>query len=178
MNLPNALTLLRILLIPVFAWAYFERAPVLALWLYLAACITDFLDGYLARKLNQITNFGKLFDPLADKLMLVTLLFCLAHTGHVAWWVLGVIALKEVYMLLGSLYMLRHKVVVSSNIYGKVATFVFIVALALVFPWHAHNILSSVGTWLLYVAVALSLLSMAMYTIGAVKTLREGAQDC
>lgn len=178
MNLPNALTLLRILLIPAFAWAYFERAPVLALWLYLAACFTDFLDGYLARKLNQITNFGKLFDPLADKLMLVTLLFCLAYTGHVAWWVLGVIALKELYMLAGSLYMLKRDVVVSSNLYGKVATFVFIVALALVFPWHNQYLLTGVGTWLLWIAVGLSLLSMAMYTVGAIKTLRETARDC
>lgn len=175
MNLPNALTMLRILLIPAFAWAYFKHAPVLALYLYLLASVTDFLDGYLARKLNQVTDFGKLFDPLADKLMMVTLLFCLAYTRQVAWWVLGVIALKELYMLFGSLYMLKRGVVVASNIYGKVATIALTVALALVFPWHPRNMLTVVGTWLLYAGVCLSLLSTAMYTVGAVQRLREGS---
>lgn len=174
-NLPNALTLFRILLIPAFVWVYFTPNPMLALCLYILASLTDLLDGFLARKLNQITNFGKLADPLADKLMLMALLVCLAITGQVPWWVMILIAVKELYMMAGSLYMLKHKIVVSSNGYGKTATFLFIVALALVFPWHPANMLSTMGTILLYLAVALSLLSAFIYTRNAMKKLES---DC
>lgn len=178
MNLPNALTVLRILMVPAFAWCYFHLAPVAALAVYLLASLTDFLDGYLARKLNQITDIGKLMDPLADKLMLVTLLVCLAYTGHVMWWVVGVMFVKELYMLIGSLYMLRHDVVVFANIWGKAATGVFIVALALVFPWHEVSAISAIGGALVYAAVALSLLSMVIYTKDALQTLRARRTDC
>lgn len=172
MNLPNALTVLRMLLIPAFAWAYFHLTPLIALIIYLAASFTDFLDGYLARRLNQITDFGKLMDPLADKLMLITMLICLAVTRHVMWWVVAVMVVKELFMMIGSVYMLKHEVVVSSNIWGKAATFVFIFALALVFPWHTLTVMTAIGHALLYIAVALSVLSMFIYARNALQTLR------
>ena len=174
MNIPNALTLFRVVLIPVFVWAYFNSSPVRALLIFLLAAFTDFLDGYLARKWNQITDFGKLLDPLADKLMTVTLLICLAITGNVAWWVAIVMLMKELFMLIGSLYMLSKKIVVYSNIYGKVATFAFIVALALVFPWHSVDMMTTIGNVLMYIAVALSLLSMVIYSMDAYKNLKRG----
>lgn len=174
MNLPNALTIFRILLIPAFTWAYFSVEPKLvALILYLVASFTDFLDGYLARKWNQITDFGKLMDPLADKLMLVTLLVCLAITGNVPWWIAIVMFSKELLMLIGSVFMLKHKVVVSANIWGKMATFVFIFALALVFPWHNLPAMYTAGDILLYVAVGLSVLSMIIYAVQARENLKK-----
>ena len=171
-NVPNTLTILRLLAIPAFVWAYFNDHRVAALIIFVAASLTDLLDGYLARKLNQITDFGKLADPLADKLMLIALLFCLAFTGYAPWPMLAVIALKELYMMIGGLLMLKRRVVVYSNLLGKVATATFMVALALVFPWHEVNILSAIGLVLLYAAVALSVLSAVFYTRWALKSLR------
>ena len=71
-TIPNVLTIIRIILIPVFVVLFFKGHKMAALAVFCAASLTDMLDGYLARKLNQITDFGKLFDPLADKLMVLT----------------------------------------------------------------------------------------------------------
>ena len=75
-TIPNVLTILRIILIPVFVVLFFKGQKMAALAVFCAASLTDMLDGYLARKLNQITDFGKLFDPLADKLMVLTAMVC------------------------------------------------------------------------------------------------------
>ena len=96
MNLPNFLTALRVAMIPVFIVTYEQVPPAASLLIFLLASLTDCLDGYLARKWNQITAFGKLFDPLADKLLLLAVLFCIARSGLIPWWVLiaiGVVAL-------------------------------------------------------------------------------------
>lgn len=165
-NLPNALTLLRLLLVPVFAAVYFllpERRWI-ALVIYLSAALTDLLDGYLARRLNQITWFGKLFDPAADKLMCVMMLYCLAATGRIPWWVLVVVFLKEAYMGLGAFLMYSRSFVVKSDIFGKVSTFMFVLATALVFPWHGSARLTSIGRMLIIGAAAFSVAAAAHYT--------------
>ncbi len=77
-NIPNILTLLRIIAVPVFAWLIFihtaEPRISIAFWLFVAASATDYLDGYLARKMDVVSNFGKIWDPLADKLLVLTAL--------------------------------------------------------------------------------------------------------
>ena len=173
MNLPNILTVFRMLLVPLFAYAYFHIEPKwIALCLFLLASVTDYLDGYLARKWNQITDFGKLMDPFADKLMTVTMMVCLAMTHHLPWWVVIVIAAKELLMTVGSAYMLKNKIVVQANIWGKLSTCVFIVALALVFPWHNQKILSEIGRYLTYAGVALSMLAMVIYAKTAIPKIK------
>ena len=92
MNIPNLLTIVRMVLIPVFAGLYAAGRPVAALCVYVAACITDAVDGYLARRWNEVTAFGKLMDPLADKLLQLTMMGCLTLTGYIHWWVLAVMA--------------------------------------------------------------------------------------
>lgn len=166
MNLPNALTMIRMLLIPVFAWAYFNDPPgvKVAIVVFLLASATDWLDGFLARRWNQVTSFGKLFDPLADKLMLLTALYCLAYTGNVPWWTLILMAAKEGFMVAGSLFMLNKKVVVSSNMFGKVATVLFIAAVVLLFPWHGNPALHIAGTVMLYAALTASIVAFFAYS--------------
>ena len=137
--------------------------PLVSLLIFLAASLTDSLDGYLARKWNQITAFGKLFDPLADKLLLLAVLCCLAKSHIIPWWILILMAVKELLMMAGSMWMLRKNVVVSSNILGKAATVVFIVALTFVFPWHPVGVMTDIGNVLLYAAVALSLSALVVY---------------
>lgn len=174
MNLPNALTVLRMMMIPAFAYEYYHAEFRSALIIFLLASATDYLDGYLARKWNQITAFGKLFDPLADKLMLLTALFCLADTGKAPWWVFGVMIAKECFLVAGSLFMLGKKVVVYSNYFGKVATVLFIAAVALLFPWHHTSALCTVGNILLYIALCSSVLALFAYIHRAAKNRPEG----
>ena len=164
LNIPNALTALRVLLIPAFVWTYYNMPdPRAALLIFLIADVTDFFDGYLARKWDQITAFGKLMDPLADKLMTLAVLFCLASTGHLAWWVFYVVLIKEALMVAGSLVMLKRRVVVMANMAGKLATFAFNLAIFALYPWHDYTWLRSAGEAVMYLAVALSLYAMVIY---------------
>lgn len=164
MNLPNMLTILRMCLIPIFAALYYSTFRPWALAVYLLAAFTDFLDGYLARKWNQITSFGKLMDPLADKLMTLTMLFCLTDTGYLPLWVPVLLLVKEAVMVVGSAALLGgRKVVVMANWAGKAATVALIVAVALIFPWHSMEVVRQIGRVLMYAAVAFSLYAMANY---------------
>lgn len=178
MNLPNILTMLRMCMVPIFVWLYYSGMQPLALIVYLLAGATDILDGYLARKWNQITSFGKLMDPLADKLMTLSMIFCLADTGYLPWWVLGVLLGKEILMVLGGAVLLKgvkgQKIVVMANWAGKAATAMLIAAVALVFPWHAWEAVRTVGEVLMYAAVTFSLFAMGNYAYGYVKKLSEG----
>lgn len=98
-NIPNTLTVIRILLLPVVVWRFVVGDATGALIAYLAAMLTDALDGIIARKFNQITALGKLLDPLADKLSLVTLLGLFVSDGQIPLWVLAIILLKEAAMV-------------------------------------------------------------------------------
>ena len=99
MNLPNKLTMLRIILIPVFlVLLLVESIPLHYLWsliVYLAACFTDTLDGYLARSRNLVTDFGKLLDPLADKLLVMSALVAFIPVAGVPVWVVVIILARE-----------------------------------------------------------------------------------
>lgn len=182
-NLPNVLTMLRMILVPVFVWAFFEfpEKRFIALIIFLTASVTDCLDGFLARKLNQITAFGKLMDPLADKIMVVTMLCCMANEGCITgvkgqpfnWVIPLIIGVKEIYMIAGSLYMLTENVVVKSNILGKASTVLFIVSIMMLFPWHHIEVMFTIGRLMLYCSAMLALMAMANYTIDAVRLRNE-----
>ena len=95
MNVPNKLTLLRIILVPIFMCAYLLGLKYTSATVFIVAAITDWADGYLARKNHLITNFGKFMDPLADKLLVTAALLCLVENGTVASWVAMVIIARE-----------------------------------------------------------------------------------
>ena len=98
MNLPNKLTLLRIILIPVFMVVLYWGFPgcrYVALGIYIVACLTDLLDGYIARHYNQISDFGKFMDPLADKCLVMAALCWFVEEGTFAAWVLAIVLLRE-----------------------------------------------------------------------------------
>lgn len=130
MKIPNMLTLLRFALIPVFIKVFFSGSPnyiTYALGIYLLAGVTDVLDGYIARKYNLITKWGQAMDPLADKLMLLTVIISFTMKGLFPIAVLIIVGLKEVMMVLGGifLYTRKGKVVIPANRYGKMATVLF-----------------------------------------------------
>ena len=109
LTVPNALTLFRFALVPVFAWIFFSDGPVFALSIFLTASITDILDGYIARRTNKITTFGKWADPLADKIMTITVLICLTIARHLPWYFLAFYSAKETLMVIGAAISYRGK---------------------------------------------------------------------
>ncbi|MBO5955682.1 MAG: CDP-alcohol phosphatidyltransferase family protein, partial [Clostridia bacterium] len=97
MNTPNKLTLMRVIMVPVFMWALLSAYYVAAVIIFVAASLTDQLDGYLARKNNQVTTFGKLMDPLADKILTISALACFLGMGvdFINSWVVMIIISRE-----------------------------------------------------------------------------------
>ena len=185
-NIPNVLTMLRIILIPVFVAVFFstphDRDKIAALVIFAAASITDMFDGMLARKLNQITDFGKLFEPLADKVMVVTAMVCQALIGVFPWIAIIIVGVKELIMMLGGIFMLSKNVVVYSNYVGKTAQVFFIASLLLSF-FHpslaAGNVClfgMTIDCVLLWITVALSLTALVVYAAGSLKTLKSKGQ--
>lgn len=169
-TIPNVLTMIRLILVPVFVILFFKGFRKASLAVFVAASLTDMLDGYLARKLNQITDFGKLFDPLADKLMVLSAMVCQGIAGVFPWSAIIIVACKELLMVLGGLFMLSRNVVVYSNYVGKAAQVCFIISLVLAF---FHDELAAWGVQLdlifLWATVALSVTAMVIYVAQAVR---------
>ena len=182
-NVPNVLTILRVLLIPVFVILFFsgetpEEVQTYRYWslgVFLLASFTDMLDGKIARKYNLITDFGKLFDPLADKLMVCTALICQGVAGVFPWIAIIIVMGKELVMVLGGAAMLKRGVVVYSNLWGKAAQVCFIVALTLAFfgqVWESIGV--RIDLIILWITVALTLVAMVQYAASAIKQLKPG----
>ena len=133
MNIPNILTAMRFVIIPIFGYYLYKEQYGLAVSLFLLGGLTDILDGYIARKFNLITSFGKLADPLADKLMLITALVLLAGQGKIPAVILIIVVAKEIFMCVGTVLLYKQEnLVVSANWYGKMATVVFYFAIIMI----------------------------------------------
>jgi len=129
-NVPNILTALRFILIPVFAYFLNTEHYVTAVILFLAGGLTDVLDGYIARRYNLVTSWGKIADPMADKLMQMTALVILSYSGKIPVELLLIILAKEIFMGIGALVLYKQdNYVVSANWYGKIVTVVFYLAI-------------------------------------------------
>ena len=169
-TIPNVLTMIRLALVPVFVVLFLNGHKMASLAVFVAASLTDMLDGYLARKLNQITDFGKLFDPLADKLMVLSAMVCQGIAGVFPWSAIIIVACKELLMVLGGLFMLSRNVVVYSNYAGKAAQVCFIISLVLAF---FHDELAAWGVQLdlsfLWATVALAIVAMVIYVVRAAR---------
>ena len=169
-NVPNCLTMLRMAMIAVYLWLFFQNRLYPALLVFLLASLTDVLDGYIARKYQLVTSFGKLMDPLADKLMVCAVLVTLALRGWVPWWLLAVVAAKEILMVLGGIFMLRRGVVVYAGQIGKAATAAFMLAIVVTF-FHAYT--QPADLILQILAMGLTLAAMLWYGQQALRTLRS-----
>ena len=183
-NVPNVLTMIRMLLIPVY-WVLFMQEErqfrYIALGVFIVASLTDILDGYIARKYNLVTNFGKLMDPLADKLMVLSVMLSLAVKGLAPWPALAILLAKEAIMVLGGLILYKMDVVVYAIKIGKYAQALVVTALLSCFfgEWFIEKgILSAslpLHRALVWCAVALTLCALAVYTkraVGLYKTAK------
>lgn len=177
MNLPNKLTIARMCMVPLFMLALMldtETSRVIATILFAVASLTDMLDGKIARKYNMVTNFGKLMDPLADKVLTAAAMICLVELGDLAAWVAVVIIFRE-YLITGLRSVAASEnIVVAANIWGKVKTVCQMIALMLLMLKPQVIVLCgiNIGLWLMYVAVLLTVYSGVEYVVKLNKQIR------
>ena len=167
-NIPNALTILRICLLPVVVVYYRKGNTQGALISYLIAMLTDSVDVFIARRCNQITSLGKLLDPIADKLSLLTLLGLFVADGEIPVWVLVIVLLKELALVAGGVFALRRGIVSYALPIGKVTTVAFILSMVARFLS-----LRRAADCLLGASLVLSIISLCWYTVvtlGRIKT--------
>ena len=175
-HIPNILTISRFFLIPfIIYFLILDNYPLAFIFLTLSA-LTDVLDGFIARKFNFITNFGKLIDPLADKATQISVLITLTFKDVIPFWMILVVALKEAAMIAGASFLYGKELVVSSKWYGKLSTVLFYIAIVCSFVikyWNsiAQNPANSVSSlpqfdlWIYYLAIIATIASLVMYYI-------------
>jgi CDP-diacylglycerol--glycerol-3-phosphate 3-phosphatidyltransferase len=166
-NVPNVLTVIRILLVPVLIVALLEKTgngDLLAAVVFAVASLTDAIDGYLARSRNWVTTFGKLMDPIADKLLIVAALIALVSLGRLDAWVAMVIISREFAVtVLRVAAGTQQGVVISASVLGKLKTAFQVAMVMALIAFHGRPLWVSL---LVYVTVFVTVLSGADYFFG------------
>jgi len=178
MNLPNKLTIFRVILIPFLVFfllaPYFpEYGKYIAVAIFIVASLTDLADGKIARKYNLVTNFGKFMDPLADKLLVCSAMICLVATEKLAAWIVIIIISREFIISGFRLVASDNGVVIAASYWGKFKTtfqMLMIIALVLDFSNLYFQILAVVLT---YIALILTIISLIDYIIKNKEVLKE-----
>jgi CDP-diacylglycerol--glycerol-3-phosphate 3-phosphatidyltransferase len=177
LNVPNVLTLLRILLVPVLVVALLSAAPnasTLAAGVFALAAVTDGLDGYIARSRRTITTFGKVMDPIADKLLIAAALITLVSLHRVAAWVAMIIIAREFAVSGLRVAAGQQGVVIPASPLGKLKTVVQVAAIFAVIATGNH------GAWwaqtLLYISVAVTVISGADYFLNFRRRIEEARE--
>jgi cardiolipin synthase len=126
MNIPNTITMLRVMLVPLLAWFLLCGNYGAAVWVLLGAGISDALDGFIARRLNQLTYLGSVLDPLADKFLIIVSACVLAWLGLLPWWLTAVILIRDLIIIAGAIvyYLRAGGVEMNPSIPSKVNTLV------------------------------------------------------
>lgn len=181
LTLPNVLTVLRIMLVPVLVVALLGNTPsgdVLAAIVFAAASLTDFVDGYLARARDSVTTFGKLMDPLADKLLVIAALISLVSLNRLPAWVAMVIIARELAVTVLRLGASGAGVVIAASTFGKAKTCLQIAAILALIAVHGRPLWVML---LVYVTVIVTVVSGLDYFFGVRRRLGEadshGAAD-
>ena len=183
-NLPNALTIIRLCLVPVYGVVFFLGHKYPALIIFLTASLTDMLDGIIARRCNLITDFGKLMDPLADKIMVLAAMISMtignppAISPVIPWPAVAVVLVKELVMVFGGLALYKHGIVTFSSLIGKAAHTLFIAGLI---ASYFHDELAAAlpgfsitpDLLLVWVAVALTLCAMVYYIMLGLRRAKD-----
>ena len=178
MNLPNKLTVLRVIMIPFFVAALLydgganQNMRYVAAAIFIIASLTDMLDGKIARKYNLVTNFGKFMDPLADKLLVCSALICMIELRELPAWMVIIIISREFIISGFRLVASDNGVVIAASYWGKFkTTFQMIGVVLLIFNIPA---LSMVTTIVIWIALALTVISLVDYVVKNAGVLTEG----
>ena len=165
-HIPNILTILRFIFIPIILNFIFKGNYILGIIFFTISGLTDVLDGFIARKFNFVSNFGKLMDPLADKLTQISVLASLVTVKIIPVWILAIVVLKELIMVVGASFLYGKDVVVYSKWYGKLATVLFYLAIVVSLVIKQLNLTG----WLYYldiviycIALVVTVFSLIMY---------------
>ncbi|MEE0772627.1 MAG: CDP-diacylglycerol--glycerol-3-phosphate 3-phosphatidyltransferase [Anaerovoracaceae bacterium] len=169
MNLPNKLTMGRILAIPVFIVVFLMGYNYAAAVIFILAALTDMLDGHIARKYNLVTNFGKLMDPLADKLLVMSALLCLVQVGDVAGWMVIVILGRE-FIITGMRQVAAAQgIVIAAGTTGKIKTITQMIAIPLLllenWPFSMLSFELPMDMVFLWLALIMTVISGAEYIV-------------
>lgn len=175
MNLPNKLTMFRVILIPFFVvFLLVDITPVdkwIALAIFIIASLTDMLDGKIARKYNLVTNFGKFMDPLADKLLVCSALVCLVAVDSIPAWMVIVIIAREFIISGFRLVASDNGVVIAASYWGKFkTTFQIIMICLMIADLAALQLLTTIVTW---VAVILTIVSLVDYLVKNKEVMKD-----
>lgn len=175
-HVPNILTIIRFFLVPVILYLLIQGNYIIAFVFLTLSGLTDILDGYIARKFDFITNFGKLMDPLADKVTQISILCVLAIQNIIPIWILVIVILKEFFMISGASFLYGKEFVVSSKWYGKLATVLFYIAIVCSLfirefntavlnnpPYYSMGLLPSFDQYIYYLALIATIFSLIMY---------------
>lgn len=172
-HVPNILTIIRFLLIPIIIFFAFEDNYIATIIVLTISGLTDILDGYIARKYNFISDFGKLMDPLADKATQIALLGTLTIQKIIPLWIIVIVIIKEFLMISGASFLYGKELVVSSKWYGKLATVLFYIAIVCsLFTQYWNGTLITIcnlpkipefHTYIYYLAVLSTIFSLIMY---------------
>ncbi len=178
MNLPNKLTIFRVILIPFFV-VFLLLDPSNQTYRYIAdaifiiASLTDMLDGKIARKYNLVTNFGKFMDPLADKLLVSAAMICLIATGQLAAWIVIVIISREFIISGFRLIASDNGIVIAASYWGKFKTVFQMLMIIVLIANIQMPFFTVLGTILIYVALVLTIVSLIDYIIKNKDVLKE-----
>ena len=178
MNLPNKLTVLRMIMVPFFVLFMLtniggDANKWIALVLFCVASFTDFLDGKIARARGLVTNFGKFMDPLADKLLVCSAMICLIEMGKLPAWVVIVIIGREFIISGFRLVASDNGIVMAASYWGKFKT-VFQMAMTIVMIADLGGVFDTVGVVLMWIALALTLISLVDYIAKNKQVLTQG----
>lgn len=179
MNLPNKLTVLRVIMIPFFVffllWQGGENRTfrLIALALFIIASLTDLLDGKIARKYNLVTNFGKFMDPLADKLLVCSALICLIELGELPAWMVLIIISREFIISGFRLVASDNGVVIAASYWGKFKT-TFQMLMIIVLILNLGGVFDMIGLVLTWIALILTVVSLIDYLVKNKQVILEG----
>ncbi len=169
MNVPNRLTIFRVVMIPLFVvamlWQSLPYSDYIAAALFIGACITDFLDGFLARKYNQVTTFGKFMDPLADKLLVCAALVCFLaeENPEMPVWAVIIIISREFIISGFRLVAAEKGVTIAASYWGKVKTVVQMTMSIVLIINFTHPVFRIIDMILIYASVLLTIVSLFDY---------------
>ena len=178
MNLPNKLTLLRVFMIPFFVVFMLtdlggSYGKYIALAIFIAASLTDMLDGKIARKYNLVTNFGKFMDPLADKLLVCSAMICLVDKGRLASWIVIIIISREFIISGFRLIASDNGVVIAASYWGKFKT-TFQMLMIILLILNLGGVFTMIETVVTWIALILTVVSLIDYLMKNKGILLEG----
>jgi len=172
-HIPNIITAFRLVLVPIFIILVLNGNYMTAAFVFLVASLSDLLDGYLARKWKVVSNFGKLFDPLADKAIQIAAILLLCIIGKLHFAFIIILVIKESMMIYGSYLLYKKKIVVYAVWYGKIASFLLNASIFWIYVLDLGNFYTNL---FIGIAMASEMIALSLYTVRYFKLKKQAVK--